>query len=58
MVGWLEVCHGDVLPAAEIRSNGAGKSTTLRIIMGLVHQDAGDVTVLGHPMPTDQIAAI
>ena len=37
--------------------NGAGKSTTLRIIMGLVHQDAGEVTVLGHPMPADQIAA-
>lgn len=23
MVGWLEVCHGDVLPAAEIRSGGS-----------------------------------
>ncbi len=29
--------------------NGAGKTTTLRIILGLVHADAGDVTVLGHP---------
>ncbi|MGE0623655.1 MAG: ABC transporter ATP-binding protein [Pseudomonadales bacterium] len=37
--------------------NGAGKSTTLRIIMGLVHQDAGQVRVLGHEMPTDQVAA-
>ncbi len=37
--------------------NGAGKSTTLRIIMGLVHQDAGDVSVLGHPMPAEQRAA-
>lgn len=37
--------------------NGAGKSTTLRIIMGLVHQDAGDVTVLGNTMPCQQIAA-
>ncbi len=37
--------------------NGAGKSTTLRIIMGLVHQEAGAVRVLGHSMPKEQIAA-
>ncbi len=37
--------------------NGAGKSTTLRIVMGLIHQDAGDVHVLGQPMPEAQIAA-
>ena len=37
--------------------NGAGKSTTLRIIMGLVHQDAGRVSVLGNEMPTGQVAA-
>ena len=37
--------------------NGAGKSTTLRIIMGLVHQDAGRVAVLGHDMPAGQVAA-
>ena len=37
--------------------NGAGKSTTLRIIMGLVHQDDGEVTVLGRPMPKEQIEA-
>lgn len=37
--------------------NGAGKSTTLRIIMGLVHQDHGDVSVLGRSMPKGQIDA-
>ncbi|MBZ0114114.1 MAG: ABC transporter ATP-binding protein [Thermoanaerobaculia bacterium] len=37
--------------------NGAGKSTILRIIMGLVGPDSGRVEVLGHSMPTDQIAA-
>ena len=37
--------------------NGAGKSTTLRIIMGLVHQEAGEVRVLGNVMPKEQIAA-
>ncbi|MGH3115676.1 MAG: ABC transporter ATP-binding protein [Gaiellales bacterium] len=29
--------------------NGAGKSTTLRAILGLVHPDAGQTTVLGVP---------
>ena len=37
--------------------NGAGKSTTLRILMGLVHQDRGRVSVLGHELPGDAVAA-
>jgi ABC-2 type transport system ATP-binding protein len=40
-----------------IGPNGAGKSTTIRILLGLVHQDSGEVNVLGHPMPQEQIAA-
>jgi len=40
-----------------IGANGAGKSTTIRILMGLVHQDAGDVNVLGHAMPDEQAQA-
>ena len=40
-----------------IGPNGAGKSTTIRILMGLVHQDCGEVRVLGHSMPAEQIAA-
>lgn len=40
-----------------IGANGAGKSTTIRILMGLVHQDEGSVWVLGHRMPADQAAA-
>ncbi|HXU33138.1 MAG TPA: ABC transporter ATP-binding protein [Thermoanaerobaculia bacterium] len=40
-----------------IGANGAGKSTTLRILMGLVHQDRGTVQVLGHSMPASQVAA-
>jgi ABC-2 type transport system ATP-binding protein len=40
-----------------IGPNGAGKSTTIRILMGLVHQDAGEVRVLGHHMPAEQVAA-
>jgi len=50
-----------VLPAGSVMGfvgpNGAGKSTTLRIILGLVRQEAGEVRVLGHPMPSEQIAA-
>jgi ABC-2 type transport system ATP-binding protein len=49
------------LPAGSIMGfigpNGAGKSTTLRILMGLVHQDRGDVVVLGHRMPQEQASA-
>ena len=40
-----------------IGRNGAGKSTTIRILMGLIRQDSGEVRVLGHPMPAEQIAA-
>ena len=40
-----------------IGPNGAGKSTTIRILLGLVHQDRGEVRVLGHRMPQEQIAA-
>jgi ABC-2 type transport system ATP-binding protein len=40
-----------------IGPNGAGKSTTIRILMGLIHQDRGDVRLLGYPMPAEQAAA-
>jgi ABC-2 type transport system ATP-binding protein len=49
------------LPAGQIMgligANGAGKSTAIRILMGLVHQDSGEVRVLGHKMPSEQVAA-
>jgi ABC-2 type transport system ATP-binding protein len=51
----LELREGSVL--GFIGANGAGKSTTIRILMGLVHQDAGSVHVLGHSMPGEQTAA-
>jgi ABC-2 type transport system ATP-binding protein len=37
--------------------NGAGKTTTMRILMGLTRHDAGDVRVLGHVMPDEQVQA-
>jgi len=56
----LEDIHLQV-PAGQIMGligpNGAGKSTTIRILMGLIHQDHGDVRVLGHRMPVEQVAA-
>ncbi len=51
----LELPTGSIM--GFIGANGAGKSTTIRILMGLVHQDDGSVRVLGHAMPADQAAA-
>jgi ABC-2 type transport system ATP-binding protein len=51
----LEVPQGEIMGL--IGPNGAGKSTTIRILMGLVHQDSGEVRVLGHRMPDAQVAA-
>ncbi len=31
--------------------NGSGKTTTIRMLLGLIHPDAGSATVLGKPMP-------
>jgi ABC-2 type transport system ATP-binding protein len=51
----LALPHGEI--CGLIGPNGAGKSTTLRILMGLVLPDRGEVTVLGHPIPAQQLAA-
>jgi ABC-2 type transport system ATP-binding protein len=51
----LELPTGTIMGL--IGANGAGKSTTIRILMGLVHQDQGRVHVLGREMPREQAAA-
>jgi ABC-2 type transport system ATP-binding protein len=51
----LEVPTGTI--TGLIGANGAGKSTTLRILMGLVQPDQGSVRVLGHDMAKNQVAA-
>src|SRR5580658_3302271 len=51
----LQLPHGQIMGL--IGPNGAGKSTTIRILLGLVQQDRGEVRVLGHSMPAEQIAA-
>jgi lipooligosaccharide transport system ATP-binding protein len=38
-------CYGLLGP------NGAGKTTTLRMLLGLTHPDAGEITLLGRPVP-------
>jgi ABC-2 type transport system ATP-binding protein len=43
--------------AAYLGANGAGKSTTVKIIAGLLRPDAGRVLVGGHDVATDQLAA-
>ncbi|HRP07905.1 MAG TPA: ATP-binding cassette domain-containing protein, partial [Gemmatimonadales bacterium] len=40
-----------------IGANGAGKSTTMRILMGLIAHDSGTVEVLGHPVPGEAAPA-
>jgi len=51
----LEVPRGQIMGL--IGPNGAGKSTTIRILLGLVRQERGEVRVLGHRMPSEQVAA-
>jgi ABC-2 type transport system ATP-binding protein len=40
-----------------IGANGAGKSTTIRILMAMIRHDAGEVKVLGCPIPAQQVVA-
>jgi ABC-2 type transport system ATP-binding protein len=38
--------------------NGSGKTTTLRILLGLVRPDAGEVRLLGRPVPAELAGAV
>jgi lipooligosaccharide transport system ATP-binding protein len=44
-------CHGLLGP------NGAGKTTTLRLALGLTRPDAGEIRLLGHPVPDEAAVA-
>ena len=45
----LEVAEGDVY--GFLGANGSGKTTTVRMLLGLVLPTGGEVEVLGEPMP-------
>lgn len=45
----FDIAPGEVF--GYLGPNGAGKTTTLRVVLGLVHTDAGTVTILGQPAP-------
>src|ERR1700760_3373614 len=51
----LQLPEGQIMGL--IGANGAGKSTTIRILMGLIHHDTGEARVLGFDMPREQVAA-
>jgi ABC-2 type transport system ATP-binding protein len=51
----LDIPRGSI--TGFIGRNGAGKSTTIRIILGLVRQNRGSASVLGHAMPSEQKTA-
>jgi ABC-2 type transport system ATP-binding protein len=51
----LEVPPGEV--HAFLGPNGAGKTTTIRMISGLLRPDAGTITVDGHDVVADGVAA-
>lgn len=52
----LKVMKGDVY--GFLGSNGQGKTTTIRMITGLIFPDDGDVIIDGHPLRTDFKRAI
>jgi ABC-2 type transport system ATP-binding protein len=37
--------------------NGAGKTTTIRLLMAMIQQDVGEIRVLGHALPREQVRA-
>jgi ABC-2 type transport system ATP-binding protein len=47
----LEMAHGSIM--GFIGANGAGKSTSLKLMMGLIKPDRGSVRALGHDMLRD-----
>jgi len=52
----LSVYPGDVF--GFLGPNGAGKSTTIRMILGLIHPTAGRVSIGGHDLATERLAAL
>lgn len=51
----LSLATGEVMGL--VGANGAGKSTILRMLMGLIRADQGEVSVCGYALPEAQAAA-
>jgi ABC-2 type transport system ATP-binding protein len=51
----LELPVGQIMGL--VGANGAGKSTIMRILIGLIRADHGEVSVCGYRMPDEQVAA-
>jgi ABC-2 type transport system ATP-binding protein len=52
----LLVEEGDVVGL--LGPNGAGKTTTLMMLLGITTPDAGTISLLGHPLPAQRVAAL
>ena len=52
----LSVCRGDVF--GFLGPNGCGKTTTIRMIFGLIYPTSGYVQVLDHKVPGDRVNAL
>ena len=52
----LSVERGDIV--ALLGPNGAGKTTTLMMLLGITQSDAGQIRLLGHPLPDERIEAL
>lgn len=52
----LQVPAGSVF--ALLGRNGAGKSTTMRILLGLLDADEGEISLLGQSMPSDRLSVL
>ncbi len=52
----LSVCKGDVF--GFLGPNGSGKTTTIRMIFGLIYPTSGHVQVLDHKVPADRQNAL
>jgi ABC-2 type transport system ATP-binding protein len=52
----LEVRHGEIFGL--LGHNGAGKSTTLGILLGQVHPDAGEALIAGHSVQENRAQAL
>ena len=57
-VDQVDLCieRGDIV--ALLGPNGAGKTTTLMMLLGITQPDAGQIRLLGHPLPEERIDAL